>query len=63
MNRSDPRRYALSLLGTILGGNMSSRLFSEVREKRGLCYYIHADSDLYHDIGVLVVPPELIQNG
>jgi predicted Zn-dependent peptidase len=31
---------------------MSSRLFSEVREKRGLCYYIHSDSDLYHDVGV-----------
>lgn len=50
--RSDPRRYALSLLSTVIGGNMSSRLFTEVREKRGLCYYIHSDSDLYHDIGV-----------
>jgi predicted Zn-dependent peptidase len=52
LNRTDPRRYALSLLSTVLGGNMSSRLFNEVREKRGLCYYIHADSDLYHDTGV-----------
>jgi len=52
INRSDPRRYALSLLGTVLGGNMSSRLFTEVREKRGLCYYVHADNDLYHDVGV-----------
>lgn len=52
MTRTDPRRYALSLLSTILGGNMSSRLFSEVREKRGLCYYIHADADMYHDTGV-----------
>lgn len=52
VNRSDPRRYALSILGTILGGNMSSRLFNEVREKRGLCYYVHADNDLYHDVGV-----------
>lgn len=47
----DPRRYALSLLGTILGGNMSSRLFSEVREKRGLCYYVHSDVDLFLDAG------------
>jgi predicted Zn-dependent peptidase len=31
---------------------MSSRLFTEVREKRGLCYYVHADLDQYHDIGV-----------
>ena len=34
----DPRRYACSLLNTILGGNMSSRLFQEIREKRGLAY-------------------------
>lgn len=52
INRTDPRRYALSVLSTILGGNMSSRLFSEIREKRGLCYYVHADADMYHDIGV-----------
>jgi predicted Zn-dependent peptidase len=36
----------------ILGGNMSSRLFSEVREKRGLCYYVHSDTDFYHDTGI-----------
>jgi len=52
ITRSDPRRYALSLLSTILGGNMSSRLFGEVREKRGLCYYVHSDTDMYHDTGV-----------
>lgn len=50
--RTDPRRYALSLLSVILGGNMSSRLFMEIREKRGLCYYIHSDHDLYHDVGI-----------
>src|SRR3989338_4205288 len=37
----DPRKYAQSILTTILGGGMSSRLFIEVRERRGLCYYIH----------------------
>lgn len=52
ITRADSRRYAMSLLSTILGGNMSSRLFSEIREKRGLCYYIHSDADMYHDTGV-----------
>ncbi len=51
INRHDPDRYALGLLGAILGGNTSSRLFSEVREKRGLCYYVHSDVDMYHDGG------------
>src|SRR3989338_2308388 len=37
----DKRRYALSVLTTILGGGASSRLFIEVRERRGVCYYIH----------------------
>lgn len=50
--RSDERRHAQLLLGTILGGNMSSRLFTEVREKRGLCYYVRSDVDYYHDGGV-----------
>ena len=51
-SREDEGRHAATLLGVILGGSMSSRLFSEVREKRGLCYYIHADTDFYHDTGV-----------
>ncbi|HNQ16705.1 MAG TPA: pitrilysin family protein [Candidatus Woesebacteria bacterium] len=50
--RSDERRYALALLSIVLGGNMSSRLFTEVREKRGLCYYVHSTVDYYHDAGV-----------
>lgn len=49
----DDRRYALSLLGSILGGGMSSRLFTEVREKRGLCYYVHTSRDQYAEIGSL----------
>jgi predicted Zn-dependent peptidase len=48
----DDRRYALAVLANILGGNMSSRLFSEVREKRGLCYYVHSDVDLFYDTGI-----------
>ncbi|MFS8158732.1 MAG: M16 family metallopeptidase [Candidatus Roizmanbacteria bacterium] len=50
----DERKYALSILSTILGGGMSSRLFMEVREKKGLCYYIHSYSDFYEDTGALV---------
>lgn len=46
-------RYVEAVLATILGGPMSSRLFTEVREKRGLAYYVHADDDMYHDSGVL----------
>jgi predicted Zn-dependent peptidase len=42
VSMTDPLKYACSLLGVMLGGNMSSRLFQEIREKRGLCYYIHA---------------------
>jgi len=52
LKRADKRRPALSLLSVVLGGNMSSRLFSEVREKRGLCYYVHSDADFYHDVGL-----------
>lgn len=51
LRRDDPDKYALAMLGTVLGGNMSSRLFSEVREKRGLCYYVHSDVDHYHNVG------------
>jgi len=50
----DKRRYALSLLTTILGGGMSSRLFTEVRERRGLCYYVSTGRELYHDVGMMV---------
>jgi len=52
IDRNSKYRHALTLLGVILGGGMSSRLFTEVREKRGLCYYVHTDSDFFHDVGV-----------
>lgn len=48
-------RYSLSVLASVLGGGMSSRLFSEVREKRGLAYYVRCASDHYTDAGSLVV--------
>ncbi len=46
-----PNRYALQLLAVVLGGGMSSRLFTEVREKRGLAYYVHASHSGYTDAG------------
>lgn len=48
------KRYPLSVLSAILGGGMSSRLFHEVREKRGLAYYVRTSSDEYTDAGTLV---------
>jgi predicted Zn-dependent peptidase len=48
-----PDRYALQLLSVVLGGGMSSRFFTEVREKRGLAYYVHAANGSYTDTGTL----------
>ena len=50
---SAPRTYALGLLATVLGGGMSSRLFTEVRERRGLAYYVYAHQQGYTDTGTL----------
>lgn len=50
----NPEKYPLSVLASILGGGMSSRLFEEVREKRGLAYYVRTNSDEYADTGSLV---------
>jgi predicted Zn-dependent peptidase len=52
---SDPNRYAFSLLNTILGGNMSSRLFQEIREQRGLAYSIYSFANSYVDTGMFGV--------
>lgn len=48
-------KYALHLLSTILGGNMSSRLFVEVREKRGLAYSIGSSFKPMHDTGAFII--------
>lgn len=48
-------RYAMQLLSSILGGGMSSRLFQNVRENRGLCYSIYSFGSSYEDIGLLAV--------
>lgn len=51
---SSNQRYPLSVLSAILGGGMSSRLFHEVREKRGLAYYVRSSAEEYADVGTLV---------
>jgi predicted Zn-dependent peptidase len=48
-------RYIATIASTILGGYMSSRLFTEIREKRGLSYYIRADSHHFDDTGVFSI--------
>jgi len=50
----DQRKYALTLMAVILGGNMSSRLFISVRERNGLGYYVHTSVDATTDTGYLV---------
>jgi predicted Zn-dependent peptidase len=51
----DERRYAMGVYNQILGGSMSSRLFQEVREKRGLVYHIHSEWVGFTDAGVELV--------
>ncbi|MDI9408398.1 MAG: pitrilysin family protein [Candidatus Pacebacteria bacterium] len=53
VNPLDPRYYGFNLFSTILGGGMSSRLFQEVREQRGLVYTIYSFFAPYRDTGVL----------
>ena len=55
IGRNHPDRYILSLLHIILGANMSSRLFQEVREKQGLAYEISSQVKRYQDVGAFVV--------
>ena len=54
-NMYDERKYALGVLGTVLGGGMSSRLFEEVRDKRGLAYYVGASNDTATDAGYFMI--------
>lgn len=51
----DPRRHAAAVLNLTLGGNMSSRLFQEIREKRGLAYSVYSGYTAYHDAGALEI--------
>ncbi|HAU99350.1 MAG: hypothetical protein UX04_C0011G0004 [Microgenomates group bacterium GW2011_GWF2_45_18] len=52
VSHTDPRHIPLNMLSVLFGDTMSSRLFNEVREKRGLCYYVNSLMDTYHDTGV-----------
>jgi predicted Zn-dependent peptidase len=51
ISRSDRRRFAASLLDGILGGSASSRLFQEIREKRGMAYAVYSFASQYTDTG------------
>jgi len=55
IQKSDPDYYAATLLSTVLGGGMSSRLFQEVREKHGLVYSVYSAHTGYHDDGQLEI--------
>lgn len=54
-----PQRFTLQLLSSILGGGMSSRMFQEVREKRGLCYSIYSYGAGHEDTGVFNIATAL----
>ena len=55
VSRRDPDRSAVTLMNAVLGRGMSSRLFKEVRERRGLAYSIGSGVSLYNDTGVLTI--------
>ena len=55
LNRYDPRCPALDVLNTVLGGGMSSRLFQQVREQRGLAYSVYSATTGYSDAGELAI--------
>jgi predicted Zn-dependent peptidase len=55
VSRTDERRFALGVLSCALGGGMSSRLFQEVREKRGLAYSVYSYASHYADLGMFGV--------
>lgn len=53
-DRYDKRKYTAKVLSAILGEGMSSRLFMQVRERRGLAYHVSSDADSYIDTGVFI---------
>lgn len=55
IRQADPQRYPAYVLNTLLGGGMSSRLFQEIREKRGKAYSVYSFSSSYNDVGYLGV--------
>lgn len=61
--RLDPRRHAFRLLSTILGESAGSRLFQELREKRGLCYHVNCDATFFEDAGSFEIHAGLSPKG
>ena len=55
VHATDERRHACALLNVVLGGNMSSRLFQEIRERRGLAYAVYSFVSSYSDTGLIGV--------
>ncbi|MGH2690500.1 MAG: M16 family metallopeptidase, partial [Actinomycetota bacterium] len=55
LSRDDPDRYALSVLNHVLGGGMASRLFQEIRERRGLAYSVYSYRAAFEDAGMFAV--------
>jgi predicted Zn-dependent peptidase len=55
IDRLDDRRFTLGVLNNVLGGGMSSRLFQEIRERRGLAYSVYSYSSQYADSGLFAV--------
>src|SRR6185503_18713791 len=53
LSRPDRRRFAASLLDAILGGSASSRLFQEIREKRGMAFSVYTFGSQYTDTGLV----------
>jgi len=60
--RTHKERYSLAVMSAILGGGMSSRLFTEVREKRGLAYYVSTSVGTFYDNGYLVTQAGVDKN-
>ncbi|MFH1631758.1 MAG: pitrilysin family protein [bacterium] len=54
-NMKSKQMPAFQIMANILGGTMSSRLFTEVRERRGLCYFVRAGVEAYEDVGMLLI--------
>jgi predicted Zn-dependent peptidase len=55
LHRDDERRFAMAVLNNVLGGGMSSRLFQQIREKRGLAYSVYSYTSQYADAGLYAV--------
>jgi len=53
--KDDPKKYALAVLNTLLGSGMSSRLFMQIREKRGLAYYVRSGAAQFFDTGAFSI--------